>query len=371
MAIRYDQVLKKNQELSKSLTRVTDDLDLNSMRLQALEDQVVEAEKRERNEWNNARKIEDAANSRIREYKRATGDKHACLLALMVKLFSAEEEAKWLRKQVEETRRRSKEINDNLQELSENIDHVRNHSRKISEKLSDQRSSIANLEGLTDRCFELELNSQRLQKEKEQTISELNDLKRWAEALKARYDIVEKNNQQCQESYNNVVVDCSQVRRQNQELQFQLAISQRQESNLKAQNDELTRYLRNCQEQRDLYSEERLIAIDERDKARKERDEMYQKCSDTQKEKDEALRRLFQETREFERRQEVDTAELQVLRERLVRTEEELQSLKMEREFSLSNKPSRVSVSILYTCFKQSPITRHKRFQSSQRESNP
>ena len=45
-----------------------------------------------------------------------------------------------------------------------------------------------------------------MQMEKDQAISELNELKDWAEALKVRYDI--------EENYENVVVDCSQFRKQ-------------------------------------------------------------------------------------------------------------------------------------------------------------
>ena len=338
MTLRYDQLLKENQNLSKRLSKVTDDLDLNSKRLQAVEKQAVISEERASKALTSASEIEEAANSQIKRCEKAMSDMQAYHLALMMKLLSSEEEAKQLRKQVEESKGRTEELMCKLKELSQNIDKEQRHSLKLSQTLSRQRRNIKTVEGLTDRNRELEFISQKLKMEKEQAISELNDLKRWAEALKARYDIVEKNKQQCQESYNNVVVDCSQFRRQSQELQFQLAISQRQESNVRAQNDELIRSVRRYQEQRDLYCEERLKAINERDEARKERDEMYQQCSDAQKEKDEALRRLLQETREFERRQEKDSTELQVLRERLVRTEEELQSLKMQSEFSSSTK---------------------------------
>ena len=137
--------------------------------------------------------------------------------------------------------------------------------------------------------------------EKDQAISELNELKDWAEALKARYDIVEKNKQLCEENYENVVVDCSQFSKQIQELQFQLSVSRRRESNVRMHNDELIRKVRKYQEQRDFYGEERKKAINERDEARKERDEMYQQFIDVQSEKDKALERFLLETRDFER----------------------------------------------------------------------
>ena len=339
LTLRYDQLLKENQQLSKKLREVNGDLDLNERRLEITEDKAVKAEERAREACNNAAKVEEAANVQKRVYEKATSDSHAYLLALLMKLVSSEEEAKQLRTQVEEGRRKNEELMSKLQYLSDNFEHERCNSMKLSEKLCLQRTSVKTAECLRDRYRELQFTSQKLKMERDQAISELNELKDWAEALKARYDIVEKNSLGYQECYDNAVVDCSQFRKQIQELQFQLSFSQRQESNVRAQNDELTRQIRKYQEQRDLYGEERIKAIKERDQARRERDEMYQQYNDAQKEKDDILKRFLQETREFERQRETDTAEMQALRERLVQAEETMKALQMEKEFSLNVKP--------------------------------
>ena len=321
MTLRYDQLLKENQQLSKNLAKVSGDLDIKSKLLQTAEDQVMKAEERAREAWNNVAKAEEAASRQRRESEKATSDRNACSLAFFMKFLSSEEEAKQLRKQLEEASRQKEELMRKLQDLAKNFDH---HSQELSSTLSRQRNNLKTVEELTDRNQELEFISQKLQMERDQAISELNELKDWAEALKARYDIVEKNSQEYQESYDNAVVDCSQFRKQIQELQFQLSFSQRQESNVRAQNEELTRQVKKYQEQRNLYDEERIKAIKERDQARRERDEMYQHCSDAQKEKDEALKRFLEETREFEHRHET---EIQALREHLVQAEEELKCL--------------------------------------------
>jgi len=339
MTLRYDQLLKENQQLSRKLSTLTGDVDFKSKCLQTTEDQAVKAEERAKEAWNNARKVEEAANIQIKECEKNMNDKHTCLLALLLKLLSSEEEAKQLSTQVEEERRRNEELMCKMQELSQNIDNERKTSRKLSEKLSRQQTSIKTVEDLRNRYRELQFTTQKLQMEKDQAISELNELKDWAEALKARYDIVEKNKQLCEEDYENVVVDCSQFRKQIQELQFQLSVSRRQESNVRMHNDELIRKVRKYQEQRDFYGEERKKAIIERDEARKERDEMYQQFIDVQSEKDKALERFLLETTDFERQHEMDTVEMQNLRESLTQTEEELKVLKIEKELSLSFKP--------------------------------
>ena len=340
MTLGYDRLLKDNQQLSKRLSKVTDERDMNSKRLQTAEDQVVKAEERAKEACDNARKAEEAAYFQRKECEKAKKNRHTYLLAFSMKILSSEEEGKQLRKQVEDEKQRNEELMSKLEELSQNFDHERRHSLQLSQTLSRQRSSIKMAESLSTRYRDLQFISQKLQIERDQAISERNELKDWAEALMARYDIVEKNKQQCEESYENVVVDCSQFRKQIQELQFQLSVSQRQVLNVKAHNDELARKVTKYQEQRDFYDEERIKAINERDEARKERDEMYHQYIEAQKEKDEALKRLLLETTELDRRHEIDTAKMEALSERLMRTEEKFKALKMEKEIPSSIQPS-------------------------------
>ena len=331
MTLRYDQVLKENQYLRKRLSEVNGDLDLKTKCLQTTEDQAIKAEVEAKEARNNATELEKAARIKRREYEKAMDGRHVYLLALLMKLLSSEEEAKQLRKQLEEANRREEELMNKQQRLSQNINKERQISQILSDKLSSQRSSIESAEDLLDRYREQQFISQKLKMERDQAISELNELKNWAEALKARYDIMERNSQEYQESYDNAVVDCSQFRKQIQELQFQLSFSQRQESKVRVQNDELTRKVKTYREQRDFYADERKKAITERDEARRERNEMHRQCSDVQKHKDEVLERFFEETRELERRHET-------LRERLVQSEDELWSLKVGMEFSLNSR---------------------------------
>ena len=326
MTLRYDQLLKENQQLSKRLSKITGELDLKSTLLQTTQDQTVKADERAREAWNKTRQIEKGANFQTKEYEKAISERNAYFLALLME----SKEAKQLRKQVEEERQRNEELMSKLQELSQSFDRERNNSLKLSETLSRQRSNVKTVDILKHENRELQVISQKLQMERNQLISELNELKDWTEALISRYDFAQRSNQKYQESYDKAVVYCFQFREKIEELQFQLSISQRQQSNFKTKNDELTREVKQYQEQRDLYGEERTKAIKEWDGARKERDEMYQQCSDAQKEKDEAVRRFLLETREFERQRETDTAEIKTLRECLTHSEEELRSLKKQ-----------------------------------------
>ena len=327
------------------------DLDMSSKRLQCLEREAINVEERAREACSNAGTIRETAHLQIKECEKALNERHAYVVALLMKLLSTEEEAKELRKQGEEGRKRNEELMCKLKELSQNFDREQRQSFKMSQTLARQQRSVKTVEDLTNRYRELQFISQKLQMEKNQAVSELDELKSWAEALKARYDIVEKGKQQCQENYENIVSDCSLLKKQMQELQFQLSVSQRQEEYLKGQNAELTRLAKKYQDQRDFYGEERKKVISEREEARRERDEITQRYSDVLKEKDEAVRRFLQESREFECQHELYSAEMQALRERMIRTEEELKFLKMERELSLKTKPSSALVSDIYCSY--------------------
>jgi chromosome segregation ATPase len=212
MTLRYDHLLKENQQLNQSLSKMSSDMELNSKRLQCLEREAMKAEERAREACNNAGTIEETANFQIKECEKAMDERTAYVVALLMKLLSLEEEAKEMRKQVEEGRKRNEELMCKLRELTQNFDQEQRKSLKMSQTLARQQRSVKSAEDLSNRNRELQFISQKLQIEKDQAISELNELKSWAEALKARHDIMEKNKQQTQESYENVAVDCSLFR---------------------------------------------------------------------------------------------------------------------------------------------------------------
>lgn len=328
MTLMYHHQLKEKQQLNQNLSKMTNDLELKSKSLQYSEREIIKAEEREREARYNAEIIKETATFQIKECEKAMSECNALSFALLMNLLSSKQ-------QVEEGRKKHEELTCKLRELSKSFDEVRRQSLMLSEKIALQQDRVRTAEDLTKRNRELQFISQKLQIEKDQAISELNELRSWADALKTRYDIMEKNKQQCQETCESVADDCSLIRKKMKELQFQLSISQRREEYLKEQNAELTHFAKKCQEQRDFYGEETRKAMNEREEARKERDQITQRYSDVLKEKDEAVRRFLQESREFQCQHELDTTEMRALRERLIRAEEELKILKMEGELSL------------------------------------
>lgn len=335
MTLRYDQLLKENQQQSKVLSKVTADRELDFKRLQTMEDQLRKAVERAEEAQNTAQKFEEDASVQRKEFEKAMGGWFLGLVAVLMKLVTSEEEAKQLKKKLEEERKRN-------EELMHYNEKERRHSLILAEEIALQRSSL-------DRTKKLTTSLHKVQMEKDQAEAEFIELKEWSEALKACFDIEKKNKKELQKRYDNLLANCSQLRKQIRELKFELANSQHQELNVKAQNDELTGFVNKYKEQCDFHGKEMIKAINEKFEARSERELIYQQLREALKEKDDTLKRLVMETKEYNLRQEMAIAETQRLKERLTRTEEELISLK--RKTSVKYKSSLVSDSnLLHYC---------------------
>lgn len=137
--------------------------------------------------------------------KKYAKERHACVLVLLIKLLSAEEEAKKLKIQVEEERKKNAELLNKLKKLSQSFDEEQWQSMKLSETTALQQSSLKTIKDLTSRNREQNM-------ERNQAISELRQLKSWVEAFKAHYESVEKSAQQCQERNESNTAEISALR---------------------------------------------------------------------------------------------------------------------------------------------------------------
>lgn len=110
MTLRYEHLLKENQQLRKRLSKMNTDLDLYYKCLQCLEVRATNAEERTRD----ACSIEEKIKASAKECENCVNERFAYVAALLMK--STEEETKELRKQVEEGRKRNEELLRKLKE---------------------------------------------------------------------------------------------------------------------------------------------------------------------------------------------------------------------------------------------------------------
>ena len=132
-------------------------------------------------------------------------ERHAYDLVLLMKILSAEEKARQLKIQVKEERKKNVQLLNKLKKLSQIFEEEQCKSTKLSETISLLQGNCKTVEHLTIRNRELEM-------ERDQTVSELPQLKSWDEVLKAFYEIDEKSKQQYQERYESNTAEISALR---------------------------------------------------------------------------------------------------------------------------------------------------------------
>ena len=127
--------------------------------------------------------------------------------AIIGELLSAVEEIKKLKSQVDEERAKNAKLLNEMKKLSQIFEEEQCKSTKLSETISLLQGNCKTVEHLTIRNRELEM-------ERDQTVSELPQLKSWDEVLKAFYEIEEKSKQQYQEKYESNTAEISALREQ-------------------------------------------------------------------------------------------------------------------------------------------------------------
>ncbi len=112
MILRYEHLLKENQQLRKSLSKMDSDLDLYYKFLQCLEVRAMNAQGRTRDVCS----TEERTKASAKYCENCMSERLTCDIALLKR--SSEEETKELRKQVEEGRKRNEELLRKLKELT-------------------------------------------------------------------------------------------------------------------------------------------------------------------------------------------------------------------------------------------------------------
>lgn len=125
--------------------------------------------------------------------------------AIIGELLSAVGEVKKLKSQVDEERAKNTKLLNEIKKLSQIFEEEQCKSTKLSETISLLQGNCKTVEHLTIRNRELEM-------ERDQTVSELPQLKSWDEVLKAFYEIEEKSKQQYQERYESNTAEISALR---------------------------------------------------------------------------------------------------------------------------------------------------------------
>jgi len=337
LTIRYDEVLKEKSVLAKKLSRTSSDLLEKNRLIEELERRYFDTEAMLMESHSSAKKVVEGAAQNRQVQNREMLERTHFIIALQMKLLSTKEEVDNLREKLEESNNEKENLLNRFAQISKNYDNQRRESMKLTEKLEFQKDNIQRAEELKVKFRQLQFSYQKLKGEKDEALKELEELKCWTEALKARYDIVEEDRKQTQESHESTVADYSELRDKADELELRLTISAREIDDLKKRCKDHEQTANTYREQRDLYEKAWKETAAEREQLRKDRDEAMCRLTEVIRSRDEAIDRQMEYSRQFEQQYKKTADELHCVRERLNQTEMEIEEL---RKVKLQRNPS-------------------------------
>lgn len=337
LTIRYDEVLREKSVLEKKLSRTSRELWEKNQLIDELEKRYFDTKAMMMESHSSAKKVVEGAAQHQQEQNREMLERTHFIIALQMKLLSTKEEVDILKEKLEESNSEKENLLNRFSQISKNYDNQRRESMKLTEKLEHQKDNIQRAEELKVKVRQLQFSNQKLKQEKDEALREQEELKCWTEALKARYDIVEEDRKQTQESHESTVADYSELRDKADELELRLTICGREIEDLKKRCKDYEQTSNTYREQRDLYEKAWKETAAERDEMRKDREETMCKLTELIHGRDEAIDRQMEYSRQFELQYKKTAEELHQTKERLYQTEREMEDL---RKAKLQRNPS-------------------------------
>ena len=354
LTLHHDQVLKDNRDLRKKLEEALLEQDRKQRRIDSLEKQVLDTEDALVNEArSSANKTGESLLQRFEEVQR-DGRTNQFIIQLQMKLLTAHEENETLRHQMGEVRARRDELYQQLSKVNVDYAFERKETTKLSQQLRSQSAEMKTCESLKKKLRELQFESAKLQCELQEKENDLTEVKRWTEALKAQFDLVESEKEEILKNQEVVDGECSRQRDEISDLKIKLNHKERTMVELKRNCKEAEESLKIYREERDFYSKSMTDTSLELEQTRREAEEAAQRHKKTLEAKDLSLRQQTEYLRQFEKKYD--------------QAKEELASVKTNlNQERADNEELRKRISNLEAELKQKVKARlHRRFLSQQ-----
>ena len=310
LTLRHDQVLKDNNELRKKLEEALVEQERKQRRIDSLEKQVLDTEDALVSEaQSSANKTGENLLQRFEVVQRE-GRTNQFIIQLQMKLLTAHEENETLQQQLEEVRARGDEL---LKQLSKvNVDYAfeRKETTKLSQQLRSQTAEMKTCESLKMKLREAQFESAKLQCELQEKENDLTEVKRWTEALKARFDLIVAEKKEILKNQEIVDGECSRQRDEISDLKIKLNHKERVMEELRRNCKEVEESSKIYREERDFYSKSMADTTLELEQMRKETEEVAQRHKKALESKESSLRQQAEYVRQFENKYEEAKEEL-------------------------------------------------------------
>lgn len=325
MSLRYTQLLKEKQVIEERLEKAEKDLEFERERREYEKRMAKELKNDEGLEENEVLFLND-----FEEMRKGIADRDVYIIVLQMKLLAEKEECDALRSKVEEFEEKNESMARDLRRVSDNYHHERCQSLKLSQCIRLQVDEIQKMDEVKKRLRESQYQNILLREERDCRTEELTELKKWAEALKTRFDIIEKEKLDSQEKTEFVTNNCANLQESVRTLQRTLSLSKLEIGECKKRNDMLTHDCEIFKKQRDCALDARKEAIVDRDKAIAEKDALQQQYYELQTKRDkinEEKATLIRDYDAMERRYKTTLEELGRVKKKLNEKEMEAEDL--------------------------------------------
>ena len=184
ISLNLTNVLKAKNDLEDKLLKTESYLEFEKERNSEYEERLSKVlQEDENSEVNNLFLL-----SEYDDLQKGIADRDVYIIALQMKLLTEKEESEKQRCKLDEVEQKNETMAGQLRLVSEDYKEARGHSLRLNEHIQMQVDKIEKMEDVEKQVNQVKFENTLLRDERDKTAEMLKELKKWAEALKARFD---------------------------------------------------------------------------------------------------------------------------------------------------------------------------------------
>lgn len=265
--------------------------------------------------------------------KKEKSDRDIYIIALQTKLLSANEGLDELQKKNESLHAKNEELHKVIKDISDSYKKKKCESLRLSERIQRQGDEIKKAEQTMRKYRECQFQNMKLREEKDRLQENLDELHKWTDALKTRFDIVEMEKQKTLTSHTEIVADFGSVQDELMTCKEEINEVQLVAAHLRERIRHLEHDRQTYKRQRDGALTARREAILDRDKAFLERDQAIKKYNELKANREAQIEDKILQLKNYDElvaRSDVMEEELKQAKIKLREAERELQEVKLK-----------------------------------------
>ncbi|CAB4023277.1 Hypothetical predicted protein [Paramuricea clavata] len=265
--------------------------------------------------------------------RKEISDRDIYIIALQTNLMSSREEIEGLKRRNDNLLVKNDELQKMVKEMNESYHLKKCESLRLSERIERQGNEIKKAEQTMRKYRECQFHNMRLREEKEHVQEELDELTKWTEALKTRYDIVEYEKKKTLSDHTVIMADFGSLQEELMKYREEMNEVQLVAADLREHVRHLEHDRQTYKRQRDGAFAARREAVLDRDKAFIERDQAVKKYKELKAENHTTIEDKILQVKSYDEvvaRCDVMEEEVKQAKIKLRKTERELEELKVK-----------------------------------------